>query len=86
MSLCATTKFGCSNEHISRFRSFTTMEASSSRSSSGPIIVDSQSENRERNRKIEEALSNSEMVVEAERMGFNQQVIKVAIKRFEPHE
>ena len=51
------------------------------RENSGPVIVDPVVEARARNQKIEDALRTSGLVTRARVMGFQENVIKMAVQR-----
>ena len=49
--------------------------------SAGPVLIDPQAETRERRRKIDDAWRSSGLVHQARSMGFQENVMKLALKR-----
>ncbi|XP_076799712.1 baculoviral IAP repeat-containing protein 7-like isoform X1 [Clavelina lepadiformis] len=48
---------------------------------SGPVIIDPREEQRERNRKIDEMMTTSEVVSNAKQMGFEEKTIRAALRK-----
>ena len=55
---------------------------SSETEEAGPVIVDPEAERRKREQKIENALRSSGVVTQARIMGFQESLIKLALKKY----